>query len=56
MPLSFDLRKRVITAVDEKMHTDEAAAVFKVSRRVIYKWLELRKKTGSLAPCVNYQN
>ena len=56
MPLSLDLRKRIIAAVDAKMHIDEAAVVFKVSRRVIYKWLELRKKTGSLQPIVKYQN
>ncbi len=55
MPYSLDLRQRVITAVDENMHIDEAVKVFKVSRRVIYEWLELRKETGSLKPKSGYQ-
>jgi transposase len=55
MAFSLDLRKRVIAAVDSNMHVDEATKVFKVSRRVIYEWLELRKETGSLAPKSGYQ-
>jgi transposase len=55
MVFSLDLRERVITAVDNDMHIDEAAKVFKVSRRVIYEWLELRKETGSLTPKSGYQ-
>jgi len=55
MPYSIDLRKRVIAAIDENMHVDEAVKTFKVSRRVIYEWLELRKKTGSLKPKFGYQ-
>jgi len=39
MVLSIDLRKRVIAAVDNGMHVDEAVKVFKVCRRVIYNWL-----------------
>jgi transposase len=55
-PLSIDLRKRVIEATDSGMHIDQAVKVFKVCRRVIYNWLELRKKTNSLAPKSGYQN
>ena len=55
MPYSLDLRQRVITAVDENMHINEAVKTFKVSRRVIYEWLELRKETGSLEPKSGYQ-
>ena len=55
MAFSLDLRERVITAVDNNMHVDEAVKIFKVSRRVIYEWLELRKETGSLAPKSGYQ-
>lgn len=55
MIFSLDLRKRVIAAVDDNMHIDEAAKVFKVSRRVIYEWLELRAATGDLAPKKDYQ-
>lgn len=55
MAFSLDLRERVITAVDNDMHIDEAVKVFKVSRRVIYEWLELRKETGNLASKSGYQ-
>ncbi len=55
MPLSIDLRKRVIDAVDKGMYKSKAAEIFKVSRRVIYNWLVLRAKTNSLAPKVDYQ-
>jgi transposase len=53
--MSTDLRERVITAVDNNMRITEAGKVFRVSRRVIYKWLDLRKETGSLAPKTGYQ-
>ena len=55
MAFSLDLRERVIGAVDGGMHIDEAAKIFDVSRRVIYEWLELRKKTGELKPKTGYQ-
>lgn len=52
---SLDLRERVIEAVDQGMTQVEAAKIFKVSRRVIYSWLQLRLKTNSLAPKTGYQ-
>ena len=55
MPLSIDLRRRVIGAVDQGMYKSKAAEIFKVSRSVIYNWLKLRIKTQSLAPKVYYQ-
>jgi len=55
MIYSLDLRERVIAAVDANMHIDEAVKTFKVSRRVIYEWLELRKETGDLKPKTGYQ-
>lgn len=56
MPLSIDLRKRVIAAViDDGMGKTEAAKAFKVSRRVIYKWLDLLKETNDLKPKTGYQ-
>lgn len=54
--LGIDLRKRVIAAVDNGMHIDEAAKIFNVCRRVIYNWLSLRKVTNSLAPKSGYQH
>lgn len=56
MPFSLDLRERVVAAIDKKMGVTKAAALFKVSRRVIYEWLELRKETNSLAAKSGYQN
>jgi transposase len=55
MALSIDLRKRVIAAVDEGGHITKIAEMFKVSRRVIYKWLDLRKETNDIAPKRGYQ-
>ncbi len=55
MVFSLDLRKRVIAAVDENMHINEAVKTFRVSRRVIYEWLELREETGELKPKTGYQ-
>lgn len=55
MPLSIDLRKRVIDAVDGGMRVTEAVKIFKVSRRVIYNWMNLQKTTGSLAAKAGYQ-
>ena len=55
MIFSLDLRKRVIASVDKGMHIDKAVKIFQISRRVIYEWLELRRKTGSLAPKTGYQ-
>lgn len=55
IPLSIDLRKRVISAIDDGMKVAEAAASFKVCLRVVYEWLELRNKTGSLMPRDGYQ-
>lgn len=52
---SIDLRKRVIAAIDENMRPTEAAKVFKVCRRVIYNWLDLRKKTNDLMPKSGFQ-
>jgi len=55
MAFSLDLRERVIKAVDGSMGVKEAAKLFKVSRRVIYEWLDLRNKTGRLVPKSGYQ-
>lgn len=55
MIFSIDLRERVIAAVDGGIHIDKVKEIFKVSRRVIYEWLELREKTGSLAPKTGFQ-
>ena len=55
MAFSIDLRERVISAIDNDMRITEAVKIFKVSRRVIYEWLDLRKTTGGLARKTGYQ-
>jgi transposase len=55
VPFSIDLRKRVITTVDEGMSIENVSKLFKVSQRVIYQWLDLRKEYSNLAPKSGYQ-
>ncbi len=55
MPLSIDLRKRVIAAVDDGMRITDAAAAFQICRKTIYHWLNLRKNTNDIAPKKGYQ-
>src|SRR5436190_486046 len=55
MAFSIDLRERVVAAIDNGNHINEVKKIFRVSRRVIYEWLELRRKTGSLAPNNGFQ-
>ena len=55
MAYSIDLRKRVIDAIDDGMRPTKVAATYKVSRKVIYNWLNLRRETNSLAPKAGYQ-
>lgn len=52
---SLDLRTRVVASIDNGMHINEAVKFFNVSRRTIYEWLELRRKTGSLQAKTGYQ-
>lgn len=47
---SRDLRERVMAAYDAGERPEEIAPLFRVSARCIYKWIKLRKETGSLAP------
>lgn len=55
MIFSFDLRERVVAAVKNKMHINEAARLFKINQRTIYKWIKLEKETGSFVAKTGYQ-
>lgn len=55
MPLSIDLRKRVIASVDEGIRITDIAKTFKICRKTIYLWLNLREKNESFAPKSGYQ-
>lgn len=50
-PYPLELRERIVSAVDEKIHTiAELAELFQVTERYIYKLLKLRRDTGDLNP------
>lgn len=49
-PYSLDLRERVIAACDAGGRAENVGPTFGVSGRVVYKWLALRRETGSIAP------
>jgi transposase len=54
MPISNDLRERVLAAVDERAEPIECIAKrFLVGERTIYAWLKLRKETGDIKPRPN---
>ena len=46
-----ELRQKIVDAVDQQLGTyKEIAEMFGIAERYIYKLLEQRRKTGSLAP------
>ena len=49
-PLSMDLRRRLLAAIDEGMSCRSAAARFGVAPSTAIRWQEQRRKTGSFAP------
>jgi transposase len=55
MAFSIDLRERVIAAVDRGTRITDLARLFQIERKTIYRWLDRRKKTGSLARKSGYQ-
>jgi transposase len=50
-PYSFDLRQRVVTAVEDGDATiAEVAAMFRVGKTFVKKMLRLRRESGNVAP------
>jgi len=47
---SLDLRKRVVRAYDRGIPPDEVAARFEVSLAWVYRLVQRRRETGSIAP------
>jgi transposase len=47
---SLDLRKRVVRAYDRGIAPDEVAARFEVSLAWVYRLVQRRRETGSIAP------
>jgi len=54
MAYSIDLRKRVVEAINNGMHTDDASKIFNVCVKSIYNWMNLYKKTGKLSPRADF--
>jgi transposase len=55
-PYSNDLRKRVIESYEsKKLSTKEIVSNFNISLKTLYRWLQLKKKTGNINPKQGYQ-
>lgn len=57
MPIaySYDLRTKVINAIDEGMGKTQVSRIFKISRNTIDIWLKKREKTGDYQAEFGYQ-
>ena len=54
-PYSYDLRAKVLQAIDEGITKTQASRVFNLSRNTINLWLKRREETGSYKALVGYQ-
>jgi transposase len=54
-PYSYDLRAKVLQAIDEGMTKTQASQVFRLSRNTINLWLKRREETGDCKAKVGYQ-
>ena len=53
-PYSEDLRRRVLTSIDEGMSKSQAARTFQIARSTIDDWFALREQTGQLTANTHY--
>lgn len=54
-PYSYDLRRKVIEAVDKGMRKSEASRLFNLSRNTIDLWLKRRGASGEFPAKLGYQ-
>jgi transposase len=54
-PYSYDLRTKVIKAIDKGMRKTEASGVFQISRNTINLWLIKREKSADYRAKKGYQ-
>ena len=54
-PYSYDLRRKVIEAIDAGMGKSQASRIFKISRNTINLWLQKREETGDYKADDGYQ-
>ena len=52
---SYDLRRKVIEAIDGGMKKTQASKLFKISRNTINLWLQKREETGDYRADEGYQ-
>lgn len=52
---SYDLRTKVINAIDSGMRKSQASRIFQISRNTIDTWLKQREETGNYQAKVRYQ-
>lgn len=52
---SYDLRKKVIEAIDGGMGKTHASKIFKISRNTLNLWMMRREETGDYRAKVGYQ-
>ncbi len=49
-PLSMDLRERLVSAVEDGMSRRSAAKLFSVAPSTAIKWVDQKRRTGSVRP------
>lgn len=54
-PYSYDLRQKLLAALDSGMSKSEASRVFTLSRNTIDLWLKRREETGDVQAKQGYQ-
>jgi transposase len=54
-PYSYELRVRVIKAVESGMSISKIKEVFRVSRDTVYKWKAIKEGTGDVRAKTGYQ-
>ena len=52
---SYDLRTKVINALDDGMSKTQVSRIFKISRNTIDLWLKKREQTGDYQAEFGYQ-
>lgn len=54
-PYQYELRERVISAVESGMAVVKVKEIFKVSRATIYRWKKIKQDTGDIKVRSGYQ-
>lgn len=52
----YELRIRVISALESKMAVAKIMGIFKVCRETVYKWKRMKDSTGDIKAKIGYQN